>query len=80
MEIYWTRRALRQLDELTDQQQRAVVIAVERVANGDVSQVRKLSGLESLYRIRVGRWRVIYHRASRGPITIEEIVQRKDAY
>jgi len=57
--VRFTSRAERDLDRLTDSDRRLILAAISAFAAGGVADVKKLRG-QSLYRLRVGRWRVLY--------------------
>jgi mRNA-degrading endonuclease RelE of RelBE toxin-antitoxin system len=80
MPVEFTRHAERDCDDLDDATMRAVVESLERVANGDFRNVRKLAGQSHRFRIRVGRWRVVFSRVPDGVILVNQLLQRKDAY
>jgi mRNA-degrading endonuclease RelE of RelBE toxin-antitoxin system len=58
-----------------------VLLAIERLAEGDPrSEIKKLSGTDE-YRLRVGEWRVRFQRsASENGILVLRILPRGRAY
>ena len=80
-EIVYTNRAHRDVDRLDTAVARRVLQALERLANGEPLDVRKLRGASGDSRIRVGDWRVIFDYDRRGRIlNIKRIVHRSQAY
>ena len=59
-EVGLTRRAIRDLDDLSERDRSAVEEAIARLAaEPGTRDLRKLSGRSNEWRLRVGRWRVI---------------------
>lgn len=56
--IAWTGTALRDLRKLDKSVAVRVIQAVERLAEGEHGNVKRLRGLEREWRLRVGDWRV----------------------
>jgi mRNA interferase RelE/StbE len=81
-EIEISRTAERQLKKLSEEDQLRVlraVLALKEVPRPRGS--RKLSGYDDVFRIRVGRFRVLYSAAeSRLVILVLKIGHRKDVY
>ncbi len=77
-----TRRAEREMDRIPDRDAAAIRTAIERLAaNPGATDIKKLSGHDAEWRIRVGRWRVILaFDNSAGLITVERVVPRDRAY
>ena len=80
-EIVYTNRARRDVDRLDISVARRVLPALERLANGEPSDVRKLRGASGDSRLRVGDWRVIFDFDRRGrTLNIKRIIHRREAY
>ena len=80
-EIVYTNRARRDVDRLDISVARRVLRALESLANGDPSDVRKLRGAAGDSRLRVGDWRVILDFDRRGRIlNVKRIAHRREAY
>lgn len=81
-EIEITRTAEKQLKQLPPQDQRRVVQAVLLLADDPFPQgSRKLSGYEDVFRIRVGRYRILYSVSKKTLIIVVlKIGHRKDIY
>ena len=80
-EARYERRAVRDLQKLSPSDQRSVLAAIAAYAAGATGgDVKKLQGrLPSEYRLRVGRFRVIFAREN-GEIVVLRVADRKDAY
>ncbi len=60
-EIYWARKAAKQLLKLPVRDQRMIYTSVDEVENfPENSQVKKLADHDYGYRLRVGRYRVLF--------------------
>ncbi len=81
-EIEISRTAEKQLKKLPEKQQLRVVRAVLALADEPRPRgTRKLAGYEDVFRIRVGRFRVLYSVSeSRLIVLILKIGHRKDVY
>jgi len=79
--IRYTSRARRDLRRLDRQVAGRVVLAIERLSEGDPrSDIKKLSGA-SEYRLRVGEWRVRFqHNIAAKEIVVLRILPRGRAY
>lgn len=76
--IQWRTKALRQLRKIADQGQREKIFAaVDELRNfPDCRNVKKLKGRDQ-YRLRVGKWRVIFTK-SLEILYIEEVKRRDE--
>ncbi len=81
-EIEITRSAERQLRRLRPDDQQRVLAAILPLSNDPFPQgSRKLSGYDDVFRIRVGRYRVLYSVSEKKLIIIIlKIGHRKNAY
>lgn len=82
MNVEFSRAADRQLRKLTEQMQRRIVVAIAGLANDPRPHgCEKLTAEESLYRIRIGDYRVIYEvRDEALLVLIVKIGHRRDVY
>lgn len=76
--IRFTTRAARDVDDLADSDRRVILAAVRAFAGGAVADVKKLKGRPD-YRLRVGRFRVLY-TLTNGDLLVLRVLDRKDAY
>ena len=77
--IFWSPKAFRQLRKIRDREEQVRIYdAVSQLVSfPNCRNVRKIKGAEGLYRLRVGRWRVIFSVSSEA-ITIEEVKRRDE--
>jgi mRNA interferase RelE/StbE len=82
--LAWDQRALDDLGTLGSRDRRLarrVLAAIERYAEGDFGDVRKLAGTSDEYRLRVGDWRVLFRLEDGGRLmAISRVLNRRDAY
>ena len=78
-QIKWTVKALRQLRKIKNKEElERIYDAVSELKNfPNCKNVKKLKGYENLYRLRVGRWRVIFSEELT-IITIQEVKKRNE--
>jgi mRNA interferase RelE/StbE len=81
-EIEISRTAEKQLTKLAEEDQLRVVRAAMALADQPRPRgTRKLTGFDDVFRIRVGRWRVLYTVSdTRRVILVLKIGHRKDVY
>jgi mRNA-degrading endonuclease RelE of RelBE toxin-antitoxin system len=77
--IRYTNSAVRDLDQLPETDRRVIIRALQMYAAGATSDIKKLQGVLNLYRLRCGRWRVIFELPER-EVLVLRIRDRKDAY
>ena len=79
--INWTNKARKQLAPIPHQDVERILEAVESLTNWpDVTGVKALAGRED-YRLRVGRYRVLFSVTPEGAVTvilIEEVKKRDE--
>ena len=80
--IQWKQSAKKELKKLDKQTIRRIVQAVEKLAEDPyVTGCKKLVGSKSVYRIRVGDYRVVYNiRSSVLVIEIIRVGHRREIY
>ena len=60
---------------------RRIVAVIERYAEDDQGDVRKLAGSTDEYRLRGGDWRVVFRLEDGGRVmAISRVLNRRDAY
>ena len=78
--IEWTERAARDLDRLELLLQRRIFRKVDEFAGvGSFHEVKRVSGYDGLYRLRVGDYRVIFEFRD-GIIYVAKVGHRKNIY
>jgi mRNA interferase RelE/StbE len=80
--LAFTRRADRDLNDLTRRDREAVGRALERAAvEPGAADLRKLAGRENQWRLRVGRWRIILKLDTQaGLMLVARVLPRSRAY
>jgi mRNA-degrading endonuclease RelE of RelBE toxin-antitoxin system len=78
--IEWTDRAWRELCALDKQVARRIVIGLERYAEIEHGDVKRLQDAESVLRLRVGDWRILCETLASGEILILRVLHRSQAY
>ena len=80
--VYLTRRVDKELSRLPDEYRDRVKIAIKKLEEVPLpSGVAKLKGLRDAYRIRVGKYRVLYRVLwKKRMIVVFRIALRKKAY
>ncbi|AYN29881.1 type II toxin-antitoxin system RelE/ParE family toxin [Buttiauxella sp. 3AFRM03] len=80
--VIWTRYALRQRDKIDSRYQKAISEKVNELKNWpDVHlDSTKLKGSDSHFRVRVGKYRIIFEVQKGEPVVIEiqEVLRRTD--
>ena len=79
MSVRFERAAQRQIRRFSKTDASAVADAIERFANTSVGDVKKLKGHPPRWRLRVGRFRIVFDYEFDG-IHVLAVTDRKDAY
>ena len=83
-QVIWRERALDDLADIARQNRRTaqrIVDAVNRLAEHNLGDVRKLAGTAGEYRLRVGDWRVLFTFEDNGQtLLVSRVLNRRDAY
>jgi mRNA-degrading endonuclease RelE of RelBE toxin-antitoxin system len=77
--VRYARRAVDDLDSLPESDRRVIIAAVRAYAAGVASDVKKLQGMPGVYRLRCGRWRVIFELPAE-EVLVLRVRDRKEAY
>jgi mRNA interferase RelE/StbE len=72
-------KALKDLGALPDKQRKQVITKVEAMQDNLVGDVKKLTSFTSEYRLRLGRYRVLFEIED-DVIMVYRVIHRKDAY
>jgi len=79
--VEWTDRALKDISRLPHDQQMRIINAVDRFAETNSGDVKKLQGEDDTWRLRVGDWRVRFAFVDPGhTILLLRILPRGRAY
>jgi mRNA interferase RelE/StbE len=72
-------RVLKDLKALPAAQQRRILAKMEELSNDLAGDVKKLTSFSPEYRLRVGKYRVLFE-VEEDKVVIYRVVHRKDAY
>jgi mRNA-degrading endonuclease RelE of RelBE toxin-antitoxin system len=75
--VRYTGRAERDLEQIPEPDRRVVLTAVRVFAAGGIADIKKLQGMIGVYRLRCGRWRVIFELPSKEALILR-VRDRKD--
>ena len=81
--IYLTGKARKKLDSLNQKSRRMILDTLSFLRDYGFSQrldIKKLKGFENHYRLRVGKYRVLFELEKPDKIIIYAILPRKKAY
>lgn len=77
--IEFSKGAVKDYEKLPDQYKVLIQVAIQKLSEGKHVDVKQLKGEKNAFRIRVGRYRILYLRIE-GVLLISKISHRKDAY
>ena len=72
-------RAIKDLKALPESSQRRVVEKIEALQNGLAGDVKKLTNFTPEYRLRVGKYRILFE-VENAKVIVYRVLHRKDAY
>jgi len=76
----WTKQALKEATRLDATTRQRVLAAIKRLCEENHGDVRRLQGMDEVYRLRVGDWRVIFSYQDDLTILVHRVRPRGDAY
>lgn len=80
-ELRWTDRGLKELSGLDSNTRVRIVRALDRQAQEEYGDVKRLRGRGGEWRLRVGAWRVLYeHNYDTMSIRVLRVLPRGQAY
>lgn len=77
MDIEYAKAAVKAIGGMDKPTKQRLKRAIEELPKGDV---KPLKGSDSLYRLRVGSWRIVFSFPDTNTILIEKIAPRGDVY
>lgn len=77
MKIEYTKSAIKTISAMDSQTKQRIKQGIEGIPAGDI---KPLQGYQGLYRLRVGKWRVVFSYHAKNTILIEKIASRGDVY
>ncbi|HKV07016.1 MAG TPA: type II toxin-antitoxin system RelE/ParE family toxin [Thermoanaerobaculia bacterium] len=76
----WTKQALKEAARLDATTRQRILAAIKRLCEENQGDVRRLQGMDEVYRLRVGDWRVIFSYQDDLTILVHRVRPRGDAY
>ena len=73
MNIELSPKAAKHLKSMSEPGKSRIIRALKKLPQGDVAP---LQGINGLFRLRVGGWRIVFSRPTQGSILIEQIAPR----
>lgn len=77
MSIEYSKAAVKTISALDRKTKQRIKAAIENIPKGDI---KPLSGSVTLYRLRVGNWRVVFSYPDNETVLIDRIAPRGDVY
>ena len=77
MNIFYSKAAVKAIANMDAKQKQRIKAAIEGIPAGDIKPLR---GSNSLYRLRVGQWRIIFSYPEDGALLVSKIAPRGEAY
>lgn len=78
-QIEFSKGAVKDYKKLPEQYKVLVNIALKKLSEGGPLDIKSIKGEKNTYRIRVGKFRILYLKIER-TLLITKIADRKDAY
>jgi mRNA interferase RelE/StbE len=77
MKITYAKQAIKAIESLEKTTKQRIKKGIEGIPEGDI---KRLKGYETLYRLRVGNWRVVFSHPASNEVLIENVTPRGDAH
>ena len=77
MNILYSRLAAKALDSMIPSTKQRILNGISGIPNGDIKKLKKHT---SLYRLRIGDWRIVFSYPDRETVLIERISLRGEIY
>ena len=77
MNISYSKAAVKAIAAMDKKTKQRIKNAIEGIPQGDI---KPLQGSSTLYRLRVGNWRIVFSYPDSGELLIERIAPRGDVY
>lgn len=78
--VEWTKRALKEAARLDVITRQRILSAIRNLCEENHGDVRRLKGVDEVYRLRVGDWRIIFSYQDDLAVVIHRVRPRGDAY
>jgi len=82
-QVFLEKKASNQLDKLSEDARSRIIVALDILWNEGFSprlNIKKLQGYKNHYRLRVGKFRILFELRSERTIVVYAILLRKAAY
>jgi len=82
-QVFLEKRASNNLEKLSEDAQRRIITTLHVLRDEGFSRrldIKKLRGYKNFYRLRVGKFRILFELGSERKIVVCAILQRKTAY
>jgi len=73
-------KAVKDLNRLQQKQKRQILEGLEKLADDMLGDTKKLTNFTPEYRLRIGRYRVLFEIEQENRIVVYRIMHRKDVY
>lgn len=77
MNIEYSKAAVKTIAAMDGKTKQRIKAAIESIPGGDIKPLR---GSSTLYRLRVGNWRIVFSYPNNNTVLIERIAPRGDVY
>ena len=77
MNILYSKAAVKAIASMDTKQKKRIKTAIEGIPSGDIKPLR---GSNSLYRLRVGQWRIVFSYPDDGTLLVTKIAPRGGTY
>lgn len=82
-EVYLTRKAMKELDDIEPPSRKRILDALTMLRDYGFSgrlDIKKLKGYKNHYRLKVGKYRILFELEKPRKIIVYAIIPRKQAY
>ncbi len=82
-EVYLTRKAMKELDDIEPPSRKRILDALTMLRDHGFSgrlDIKKLKGYKNHYRLKVGKYRILFELEKPRKIIVYAIIPRKQAY
>ena len=77
MDIQYSKLAVKTISVMDFQTKQRIKKGIEGIPSGDI---KSLQGYQGLYRLRIGKWRIVFSYPNEDTVLIEKIGARGDVY
>lgn len=77
MQIKYAKQAVKAINAMDRADKQRIKTAIEKLPNGDIKPLR---GCDGVFRLRVGKWRILFSNLTYDIIMIEKVAPRGEVY